>query len=146
MTCFVLTTEYLTMDVACDLQLICSFPWIVLMQFFFNLTPSFWGQGYFKQLEIKCRWFQYSLELLPSTILFFCLVIFAFLYSLLLFLNSNVPTLANGSGIFVEAGSQQTPCQKINKKKTSSILRHEVRSPSARITKALSSAQVGKFV
>ena len=46
----------------------------------FCLTPTFWGQGYFKQLEIKCRWFQYSLECPPDNILCFSVLSFSHIF------------------------------------------------------------------
>ena len=52
--CSVLATECLTMDVAHDLLLVCSFPCVMSMSSFV-LFPLFWGQRYFKQLEIKRR-------------------------------------------------------------------------------------------
>ena len=43
-TCLVLATECFTKNVACNLQLVSEFPYIMLMQFL-NLTFTFWGQG-----------------------------------------------------------------------------------------------------
>ena len=100
MTCLVLATEGLTMNVACDLQLACSFSRPVNVDL--CLTPTFWGQEYFKQLEIKHRRFQYPLALLP---VLFCFIIFMSSYSLLVFKNPNAPTLM--SSIIVEAYQPQ---------------------------------------
>ena len=79
-TCFVLATECLTIDIAHEPQLLYSFSFIMLMQVFFNLTPSFWGQEYFKQLEIICGQFQYLFELPLSTSLCFIILKYIFVY------------------------------------------------------------------
>ena len=81
--CFILATKCLTMDVAPNLQLVCSFSCIMVMQwvFFFVwlvgllvlvfcfslfvLSFSYFSVGYFQELEIKRGRFQYSLVLPP---------------------------------------------------------------------------------
>ena len=47
-----------------------------------KLTPSFWDRGYFKQLEIKCGQFAYSLELPPGTTSVYCFLIFTRIFML----------------------------------------------------------------
>ena len=97
-TCPVLAIEYLTKNVAHN-------PSTGLFISLYHLNAVFslnlllpFGVGVFKQMKIKHGRFQYSLELPPGTILFFCHVFVLLTY----FSNPQAPTLV--SGIFVEAG------------------------------------------
>ena len=104
-TYLVLATECLTKNVAQNPSIGLFIPCIMLMQFFLNLTPTFRG-WVFKQMEIKCRWFQYSLELSPGTVLCLCLLS-SLVSSFPYFSNPHAPILV--SGILVEAGLRHFP-------------------------------------
>ena len=104
-TCFVLATECLTMNVACNLQLVCSFPCIMLMQYFVLLLP-FGVRVILSHWKLNAGDFSIHWKFPPDTILWgFFDIIFASSYYLLIFLNPNTPTLE--SDIFVKIGPQQ---------------------------------------
>ena len=68
-TCFVLAIECLTMNVAHDFELVCSFPCIMLMQSFVLLLP-FGVKGILSSWKVNVGDFQYSQKFPLDTILY----------------------------------------------------------------------------
>ena len=69
-TCFVLATECLTKNVAHNLQLVCSFPCIMLMQFFKSYSYLL-GSGYFKVFKWQLNTGDFSIHWYYPTFLFY---------------------------------------------------------------------------
>ena len=93
------------MNVACDFQLVCSFPCIMLMQSFVLLL-SFGVEGILNSWKLNIGDFQYSGKFPPDTILYVSLFYYFHLHLHSLYYISNPHVLALARGIFVKAGPQ----------------------------------------